>query len=430
MWKPLAAKLRPKTMDDYVGQSHLMSKGKPIRHSIEHSHFHSMIFWGPPGSGKTTLAELIAYYANAEFLKLSAVLAGVADIRNAVKIAKENQKEKKITLLFIDEIHRFNKTQQDALLPFVEDGTIILIGATTENPSFEIINPLLSRCRVYVLKPLNAKELEEIIQHAFEKDSELKKYRHKFTDKILARLIQVADGDARRLLNILEVMLGYLESMGKEEALTDTLLETLLQQDYRKFDKGGDVFYEQISALHKSVRGSSPDGAIYWLCRMLDGGCDPIYIARRLVRMAIEDIGLADPRALTLAVEAWQAYERLGSPEGELALAQVALYLAACPKSVAGYDAYNGAMQDVRKMPSYEVPVHLRNAPTKLMKDLSYGKAYRYDPQEPGGFSAGQTYFPDEMGERQYYFPAESGLEQKIADKLELLRSNFKRKKQ
>ncbi len=422
MFLPLAARLRPQTLEEYIGQSHLLGEGKPIKQCILHQRFHSMLFWGPPGSGKTTLAQLLACYAEAEFIKMSAVLAGVNDIRQAVKTAQENQAQGKTTILFIDEIHRFNKAQQDALLPFVEEGLLILIGATTENPSFEVNNALLSRCRVYVLKPLSSLELKQIIKNALEKDEELKKYEARFQENIIERLILAADGDARRLFNILEVLLGNLKTLSPDQTLTEELLEHLLQQDYRKFDKGGDVFYEQISALHKSVRGSNPDAALYWLCRMLDGGCDPTYLARRLVRMAVEDIGNADPRALTLAMDAWQAFERLGSPEGELALAQVVLYLASCAKSNASYVAFQQAMSDVKKMPSFDVPLHLRNAPTKMMKNMDYGKAYRYDPDEPNGFAQGQTYFPDKMGERQYYFPVNCGLESKIAEKLQLLK--------
>ncbi len=375
-----------------------------------------MLLWGPPGTGKTTLAQLIANYCQAEFVALSAVLAGVKDIREAIANAKSRFEEsQRGTLLFIDEIHRFNKAQQDALLPYVEDGTVYFIGATTENPSFEVNNALLSRCRVYVLKTLTEDDLKQVLQNG------LSHLEIKLEPESIHRIVQSADGDARRLLNILEVLAQRVTSHSTDP-IPAQLVEDVLQQDYRRFDKQGDLFYDQISALHKAVRGSSPDGALYWLCRMLDGGCDPHYIARRVVRMASEDIGNAEPRALGMALEAWNALERLGSPEGELSLAQVVIYLACAPKSNAAYMAFNRAKAEVESLPSYQVPVHLRNAPTKLMKNLGYGKQYRYDPDEPGGFARGQTYFPEEMGEKQYYFPVDKGLEIKIAEKLRSLK--------
>ncbi len=426
MDQPLAAKLRPRTLDEYIGQSHLVGKGAPLRFCIESGKLHSMLFWGPPGTGKTTLAQIIAHYANADFIALSAVLAGVKDIRDAISKAKETQAHSgKATILFIDEIHRFNKAQQDALLPFVEDGTVYFIGATTENPSFEVNNALLSRCRVYVLKTLSEADLANVLAFAL-RDTQrgLGSLKLTLTESSINRIVKSADGDARRLLTILEVIAQHVDSA--EQTLADTMVDEILQQDYRRFDKGGDLFYDQISALHKSVRGSNPDAALYWLCRMLDGGCSPEYIARRVVRMASEDIGNAEPKALGMAMDAWQALERLGSPEGELCLAQVVTYLACAPKSNASYMAFNRAKADVEKLPSYPVPVHIRNAPTKLMKNMGYGKAYRYDPDEPGGFSRGQTYFPEEMGEKQYYFPVEKGLEIKIADKLRFLREKEK----
>ncbi len=423
MTQPLAARLRPTNLDEYIGQTHLVGQGAPLRFCIEQGKLHSMLFWGPPGSGKTSLARLIANYANADFIALSAVLAGVKDIRDAIAKAKETaQASHRPTILFIDEIHRFNKAQQDALLPFVEDGTVFFIGATTENPSFEVINALLSRCRVYVLKSLTEEDLKRVLMQAL-KDEErgLGKLHLQLPVPSIDRLVKSCDGDARRLLTILEVVAQRIDATKKTE-VDEALIDSILQQDYRRFDKGGDLFYDQISALHKSVRGSDPDAALYWLCRMLDGGCDPAYIARRVVRMASEDIGNAEPRALGMALEAWQALERLGSPEGELSLAQVVIYLACAPKSNASYMAFKRAKADVESNPSYPVPVHLRNAPTKLMKEMGYGKAYRYDPDEPGGFARGQKYFPDEMGQRHYYAPVDKGLEIKIAEKLKEIR--------
>ncbi len=427
MSQPLAAKLRPKTLDAFFGQEHLVGGGAPLRFCIEQGKLHSMLFWGPPGSGKTTLAELISHYANAEFIALSAVLAGVKDIREAIAKAKETyQVSGKTTILFVDEIHRFNKAQQDALLPFVEDGTVYFIGATTENPSFEVNNALLSRCRVYVLKPLTEEDLKKVLIHALEdKNKGLGALNLVLDENSIKRIIQSSDGDARRLLTILEVVAQRLQA-SKNTHPNETLIETILQQDYRRFDKGGEQFYDQISALHKSVRGSNPDAALYWLCRMLDGGADPAYLARRIVRMASEDIGNAEPRALGMAIAAFEAMERMGSPEGELCLAQVVVYLACAPKSNATYVAFNKVKDDIQRLPSYPVPLHLRNAPTRLMKHLGYGKEYRYDPDEPGGFAKGQTYFPDEMGEKQYYFPNEKGMEIKIAEKLRNLRETEK----
>ncbi|MBI2792917.1 MAG: replication-associated recombination protein A [Gammaproteobacteria bacterium] len=419
MSQPLAARLRPRTLEDFVGQSHLIGMGAPLRLCIEKGKPHSMLLWGPPGTGKTTLAQLIANYCHAEFIHLSAVLAGVKDIRDAIEHAKSIRAEQnRDTLLFIDEIHRFNKAQQDALLPYVEDGTVYFIGATTENPSFEVNNALLSRCRLYVLKALTPEDLKNVLHRGIDS------LGMKLEQASIERIVQSADGDARRLLNILEVL-----SEREEQHLSEKIVEDVLQQDYRRFDKQGEVFYDQISALHKSVRGSSPDAALYWLCRMLDGGCSPSYIARRIVRMASEDIGNAEPRALGMALSAWDAFERLGTPEGELALAQVVIYLACAPKSNASYVAFNQAKAEVQSTPSYDVPIHLRNAPTKMMKKLGYGKAYRYDPDEPNGFAKGQTYFPDEMGEKLYYSPVEQGLEIKIKEKLSRLRDKGAKEK-
>lgn len=418
---PLAARMRPHSLEHFVGQAHLLGKNSALRLCIESGQIHSMILWGPPGSGKTTLASIISHYSKAQFIALSAVMAGVKDIRLAIDKAHEAKAtHHQATILFIDEIHRFNKAQQDALLPYVEDGTVFLIGATTENPSFEIIHSLLSRCRIYVLKPLNQNNLKTILMHALTQEGLEGPIVNAFTHEIIEHIIAVADGDARRLLNIVDILIQRM-SAKPDKKLSPKLIEQIIQQDYRRFDKKGDLFYEQISALHKSVRGSAPDAAIYWLCRMLDGGCDPIYIARRVVRMASEDIGNADPRGLTLALDAWDMLERLGYPEGYLGLAQAVAYLASAPKSIAVYEAFNAAMDDVKAQPSYDVPVHLRNAPTGLMKNLGYGKAYRYDPHEPGGFAEGQTYFPDELGEKKYYYPKEQGLEIKIKEKLDKL---------
>ena len=420
-YHPLADRMRPHCLDDFVGQDHILGVEKPLRLAIENSRLHSMVFWGPPGTGKTTLARIIASSCDAQFISLSAVLSGVKDIRAAIDCAQQyRQAYSKDTVLFVDEAHRFNKSQQDAFLPFVEDGTITFIGATTENPSFELNNALLSRVRVYVLKSLQEEDIRTIIKKALQ-DGEhgISKNDLKMKEGALHKLATVADGDARRALNLLEIA----SDLAEEKEITDELLDEVLSGGgVRRFDKGGEAFYDQISALHKSVRGSSPDAALYWFVRMIDGGCDPLYIARRVVRMASEDIGNADPRGLRLALDAWETQERLGSPEGELAIAQAILYLACAAKSNAVYKAFNNAMQDARDQGSYEVPLHLRNAPTKLMKDLDYGKEYRYAHNEPEAYAAGEHYFPDDMEPRQYYKPTERGLEIKIAEKLAHLR--------
>jgi putative ATPase len=420
-FKPLAEKMRPERLEHYFGQSHIVGENKPLRDAILSDRLHSMIFWGPPGTGKTTLARLIATQTGAHFHSLSAVLAGVKDIRDAVTVARRMKSEQgRQTILFIDEVHRFNKSQQDAFLPHVEDGTFVFVGATTENPSFELNNALLSRARIYKLQSLGLDELLAILQFAMQsEDKGLAGQDLQITDKDLRLIAVAADGDARRALNMLEIVADLAED-GKISR--DKLLE-VVSGNQRRFDQGGDLFYEQISALHKSVRGSSPDASLYWLARMLDGGCDPLYIARRVVRMASEDIGNADPRALGIALDAWETQQRLGSPEGHLAIAQAVVYLACAAKSNAVYMAFKAAEADVRSGGSYDVPVHLRNAPTKMMKELGYGRAYRYAHDEPEAYAAGETYFPDEMGERRYYQPVNRGMEIKIAEKLDWLKS-------
>jgi putative ATPase len=416
---PLAERLRPQTLDDVIGQQHLLGPGKPLRVAFESGQPHSMILWGPPGVGKTTLARLMADSFNAEFIALSAVLSGVKDIREAVERAQVVQANSgRRTILFVDEVHRFNKNQQDAFLPHVESGLFTFIGATTENPSFEVNGALLSRAAVYVLKSLSEEDLDELIDRAAIQALD----GLDFTPEAKAILIASADGDGRKLLNNLEIV-ARAAAAGNQQEVDEALLATALAENLRRFDKGGDAFYDQISALHKSVRGSNPDASLYWFVRMLDGGADPRYLARRIIRMASEDIGLADPRALRLALDAAETYERLGSPEGELALAQAVVFLACAAKSNAVYNAYNAARAFIAKDKSRPVPEHLRNAPTKLMKELGYGKLYRYAHDEPDAYAAGETYLPEGMREPGWYQPVPRGMEGKIAEKLAYLQS-------
>lgn len=426
VYQPLAAKMRPLTLDDYIGQQHILGHGKPLREALETSQLHSMVLWGPPGVGKTSLAKLVSELCDTHFITLSAVLAGVKDIRAAVEEARHQQAAGRQTILFIDEVHRFNKAQQDAFLPFVEDGTVIFIGATTENPSFELNNALLSRTRVYKLRSLDDEDITNIMLNACKGEQA---YSIELASEELDQLSAAADGDARRALNLLELALELAPEKDKVKRIDKATVTEVLDGFVRRFDKGGDLFYEQISALHKSVRGSSPDGALYWFCRMLDGGCDALYIARRVVRMASEDVGNADPRALEIALNAWNVQERLGSPEGELAIAQAVVYMASAPKSNAVYKAFNQTMADIRQQPSYDVPVHLRNAPTTMMKDLGYGGEYRYAHDEPEAYAAGENYFPEELKSTRHYHPVDRGLEKKIAEKMNYLRELDKNSK-
>lgn len=417
--RPLADRMRPRSLDEFLGQEHLLAPGRALRRSIDAGHPHSMVLWGPPGTGKTTLARMIAAASGARFITLSAVMSGVKDIRAAVEEAQGLRGQGQPTVLFVDEAHRFNKAQQDAFLPYVEDGTLLFIGATTENPSFELNNALLSRVRTYVLRALSRDALKGLLQSALA-DSErgLGASGLAMEPEALDQLVELADGDARRGLTLLEVAADLADTgvIG-----TETLQEAAAS-GMRRFDKGGDAFYDQISALHKAVRGSDPDAALYWYCRMLDGGCDPLYIARRAVRMASEDIGNADPRGLQIALNAWDAQERLGSPEGELAIAHAIVYLASVPKSNAVYSAYNAAMEAARRNGSLDVPLHLRNAATRLMKELGYGEEYRYAHDEPEGYAAGEDYFPEDMTPQRFYQPVSRGLETKIRDRFERLR--------
>lgn len=422
--RPLADRMRPRNLGEFIGQGHLLAPQRPLRRLIEAGRLHSMVFWGPPGTGKTSLARLIALCSNARFLTLSAVLGGVREIRAAVEQARTvRAEEDRPTVLFVDEAHRFNKAQQDAFLPHVEDGTLVFVGATTENPSFELNNALLSRVRVYTLKALSDEDLREVLRGALG-DAERGFGTQSVTidEASVDALARAADGDARRALNLLETAVDLSACTEGVCRVEPSIIDDVTRGGVRRFDKGGDLFYDQISALHKSVRGSDPDAALYWLCRMLDGGCDPRYIARRVVRMAVEDVGNADPRGLRQALDAWEAFERLGSPEGDLAIGQAVIYLACTVKSNAAYRAFSEAMAAARGSGSLEVPVHLRNAPTGLARQLGHGQEYRYPHDEPEGFAAGQTYLPEGLQDQPYYAPVDRGTESRIRERLKFLR--------
>jgi putative ATPase len=420
--RPLAERMRPRTLDDMVGQRRLLAPGSALRRAIEAGHVHSMILWGPPGCGKTTLALLLAHYCDADFRAISAVLSGLPEVRQVLAEAAQRFAEGRRTVLFVDEVHRFNKTQQDAFLPHIERGTILFVGATTENPSFELNSALLSRCRVHVMDAVSVDDIVQALQRALEDEERgLGGRGLRISDAALRDIGGAADGDVRRGLTLLEIAAELAEGEGGD--ISEATLAQVLADRTRRFDRGGEQFYDQISALHKSMRSSNPDAALYWLTRMLDGGADPNYLARRLTRMAIEDVGLADPRALQMAIDVWETYDRLGSPEGDLALAQLVIYLASTAKSNAAYMAFNAAKRDVREYGTQEVPLHIRNAPTKLMKDLGYGKGYQYDHDAEGGIALGQRGFPDAMGERIYYQPVPRGLELKLKEKLDDLRA-------
>ena len=430
-YRPLAARMRPRTLAEYIGQSHLLAEGKPLYRAILAGHAHSMILWGPPGTGKTTLAEIIAGHFNAEVERLSAVTSGVKEIREAIERAKINQQAGRRTLLFVDEVHRFNKSQQDAFLPYIENGTIIFIGATTENPSFELNNALLSRARTYILKPLKAVEILKILQNALtDKTRGLGSESFVLEDDVLSLLSNYVNGDARYALSCLELMADMAQSTSKGKLLNKTLLTEILGERQARFDKGGDRYYDLISALHKSIRGSSPDGALYWFARILAAGGDPLYVARRLLAIASEDVGNADPRSMQIALAAWDCYTRVGAYEGERAIAQAVIYLAVAPKSNAVYTAFNQAKKLVKETADYDVPEHLRNAPTALMKSLGYGEEYRYAHNEPNAYAAGENYFPAELSETVFYIPSERGMEKQIKEKMAWLKAQDEQSQQ
>ena len=430
-YRPLAARMRPRTLAEYIGQSHLLAEGKPLYRAILAGHAHSMILWGPPGTGKTTLAEIIAEHFNAEVERLSAVTSGVKEIREAIECAKINQQAGRRTLLFVDEVHRFNKSQQDAFLPYIENGTIIFIGATTENPSFELNNALLSRARTYILKPLQAVEILKILQNALaDKTRGLGSESFVLEDDVLSLLSDYVNGDARYALSCLELMADMAQSTSKGKLLNKTLLTEILGERQARFDKGGDRYYDLISALHKSIRGSSPDGALYWFTRILAAGGDPLYVARRLLAIASEDVGNADRRAMQIALAAWDCYTRVGAYEGERAIAQAVIYLAVAPKSNAVYTAFNQAKKLVKETADYDVPEHLRNAPTALMKSLGYGEEYRYAHDEPNAYAAGENYFPPELSETVFYIPSERGMEKQIKEKMAWLKAQDEQSQQ
>ncbi|QIW15917.1 recombination factor protein RarA [Pasteurellaceae bacterium RH1A] len=419
-FRPLSARMRPRNLNEYIGQSHIVGPGKPLRRAIEAGHSHSMIFWGPPGTGKTTLAEIIAHQLDAEVERISAVTSGIKEIREAIEIAKRNQQTGRRTLLFVDEVHRFNKSQQDAFLPHIEDGTIIFIGATTENPSFELNNALLSRARIYILKSLTSTEIQQVLAQALaDEERGLGREKIILEDEVIDLLADYVNGDARFALNCLELMVDMAEGSPQGKVLNKALLVDVLGERQARFDKGGDRYYDLISALHKSIRGSSPDGALYWYARILTAGGDPLYVARRLLAIASEDIGNADPRAMQVALSAWDCFTRVGAYEGERAIAQAVIYLAVAPKSNAVYQAFNQAKKLAQEAKDYDVPPHLRNAPTKLMKELGYGAEYRYAHDEAHAFAAGENYFPPELKDTKFYYPNERGLEKQIKDKVE-----------